>query len=89
MGGRLSYETLAGACLVQGVFVGAAALWSLSARPPVARAHVSGWHLRGQTGCMEGLASADEVVGFFEHSLNYVDKLWQLCLVPFAVARDS
>jgi hypothetical protein len=23
-----------------------------------------------------------EVVGFFEHSLNYVDKLWQLCLVP-------
>ena len=21
-------------------------------------------------------------MGFFEHSLNYVDKLWQLCLVP-------
>ena len=39
MCGRLSYETLAGAFLVHGVFAGAAALWSLSARPLVARAH--------------------------------------------------
>ena len=26
-----------------------------------------------------------EVVGFFEHRLNYVDKLWQLCLVPLSL----